>query len=213
MEQEKIDLVEIFSELPLETQSAIIDADIQTQIQIIGKKHNLHVDQMGALFDATQEVALGIGAYDNFTNTIEQRVGVSRDIAKEITTEVNNAVFRVIRDKMIEIADSIESPDTEEHQINTEETKILANTGITLNMDNVQKALTPDTMQNRSDMLNNLENPPKNEPIVLNTPETVHPLAQKLTQTTSTTTTTTDYSLRTREQKAAPTDPYREMPL
>jgi hypothetical protein len=227
MEQEKKDLVEIFASLPLETQSAIIESNIPTKVQEAGLKFGLHVDQMGALFDATQEVALGIASYDSFASVVESKIGVSRDMARQITSEINQSVFKVIREKMIEMSnfdnESEDKESNEEKEIAPEETSILEKTGIDLSFSIPQKQDSLKDMNlNRDSMLSGLENPPRSAPIILNpttnssassTPETgaVHPLQQKIQSSNTSQSTETNHSLKV-DQKIS-IDPYREMPL
>jgi len=222
-DKEKIDFEAIFDTLPFETQSAIIDADIPKKVQEAGLKFGLHVDQMGALFDATQEVALGIASYDSFASVVESKTGVSRDMARQITSEINQSVFKVIREKMIEMSNF--DNDSEEKEIAPEETSILEKTGIDLSFSIPQKQDSPKDMNlNRDSMLSGLENPPRSAPIILNpttttlpnsTPapeaESVHPLQQKMQSSSTSQSTETNHSLKV-DQKIS-IDPYREMPL
>ncbi len=209
---EKIDFERIFDTLPFETQSAIIDADIPLKIQETGLKFGLHVDQMGALFDATQEVALGIASYDSFASVIESKLAVSRDVARQITSEVNESVFKVIREKMIEMSNfdnEGESVEVEEKEIAPEETSILEKTGIDLSFAIPQKTDSIKDMNlDRNSMLSGLENPPKTTPITLN-PTQVHPLQQKMQSATTSQSVQTDHSLKIDKVSV---DPYREMP-
>lgn len=228
-DKEKIDFEAIFDTLPFETQSAIIDTDIPIKIQETGLKFGLHVDQMGALFDATQEVALGIASNDSFASVVESKTGVSRDMARQITSEINQSVFKVIREKMIEMSnfdnESEDKESDEEKEIAPEETSILEKTGIDLSFSIPQK---PDSLKdmnlNRDSMLSGLENPPRSAPIILNptttTPpnstttteaEAVHPLQQKMQSSSTSQSTETNHSLKV-DQKIS-IDPYREMPL
>jgi hypothetical protein len=225
---EKIDFEAIFDTLPFETQSAIIDADIPQKVSDTGLKFGLHVDQMGALFDATQEVALGIASYDSFASVVESKTGVSRDMARQIMSEINQTVFKVIREKMIEMSnfdDEATQGDVEEKEIAPEETSILEKTGIDLSFSIPQKQDSLKDMNlNRDSMLNGLENPPRSAPIILNptmnssisstpTPETeaVHPLQQKMQSSSTSQSAETNHSLKV-DQKIS-IDPYREMPL
>lgn len=222
-DKEKIDFEAIFDTLPLETQSAIIDADIPQKVSDAGLKFGLHVDQMGVLFDATQEVALGIASYDSFASVVESKIGVSRDMARQITSEINQSVFKVIREKMIEMSNF--DNESEEKEIAPEETSILEKTGIDLSFSIPQKQDSLKDMNlNRDSMLSGLENPPRSAPIILNpttttppnstiTPEAgaVHPLQQKMQSSSTSQIAETNHSLKV-DQKIS-IDPYREMPL
>ncbi|MCC6520432.1 hypothetical protein IT403_00400 [Candidatus Nomurabacteria bacterium] len=226
---EKIDFEEMFDSLPLETQSAIVDVDIPIKVQEAGLKFGLHVDQMGALFDATQEVALGIANYDSFANVIESKLAISRDMARQITSEMNQTVFKAIREKMIEMSNfdnESENKETdEEKEIDPEETSILEKTGIDLSFSIPQKQDSLKDMDlNRDSMLSGLENPPRSAPIILNPTTTtppnsttttkdgaIHPLQQKIQSSSMSQSTETNHSLKV-DQKIS-IDPYREMPL
>lgn len=88
------------AELPDDVQEAIASADFDKQIQDIGTKHELHIDQTSVLGDEILLVMLGFSDPGTFAATLAEKLQVSPDIAATITEEATAQLFMPIRQSM-----------------------------------------------------------------------------------------------------------------
>lgn len=89
-----------YAELPPNLREAYGSVKTTEILEEIGKKHGLRIDQLGGLVDETGEVMLGITPPDEYVMQVEVAVGVSREKAKAIASDVNEQVFKPIRDAL-----------------------------------------------------------------------------------------------------------------
>lgn len=89
-----------YAELPPNLREAYGSIKTTEILEEIGKKHGLRVDQLGGLVDETGEVMLGVTPPSEYVAQLEGAVGVSREKAKAIALDVNERVFKPIRDAL-----------------------------------------------------------------------------------------------------------------
>jgi len=109
-----------FDLLPEDIQSAISSSDVDQKIQNIGRQHNLHIDKMGELSDETGLVMLGFTHPSNFIKNIKGRVGVDENMAREITKEINEQIFKPIKNSLMKVHET-ENTITDDKQSETDE--------------------------------------------------------------------------------------------
>jgi len=85
---------------------AVFDAE-ETALTLIniGKKYNLHIDQMGELTTLVHYVLLGFLAPDNFVRELKNTVGISEDEANLITYDLNQQILVKIRKELEELSE------------------------------------------------------------------------------------------------------------
>lgn len=66
----------------------------------VGKKFGLHIDQIGELDAHIRQVLRGYESSKEFTKNIQQSLEINGDLAKDITSEVNQVIFQTIRAKL-----------------------------------------------------------------------------------------------------------------
>jgi hypothetical protein len=88
------------AELPADVQTAIRSSDQGPKLQTIGKKYNLHVDQIGKLEDETLLVMLGFADPGEFSEHLIKELSVAPQEAVAIATDVSNEIFMPIRASM-----------------------------------------------------------------------------------------------------------------
>lgn len=88
------------AELPNDVQEAIASANFDKQIQDIGTKHQLHIDQISVLGDEILLVMLGFSDPGTFAATLAEKLHISPDIAATITEEATSQLFMPIRQSM-----------------------------------------------------------------------------------------------------------------
>ena len=106
-------LLEQYKKLPEALQKAIVSVENTKIIQDIGKKHNLHVDQMSELVDETWLALLGIIRSTDFVGDLKNRLEVDQQKAEEIAKDVNNQIFNEIKSALVE-AEKIGGPPREQ---------------------------------------------------------------------------------------------------
>ncbi len=89
-----------YAELPPNLREAYGSVKTTEILEEIGKKHGLRIDQIGELVDETGYVMLGATPPSDYVMKLEGAVGVSRDKAKAVALDVNEQVFKPIRDAL-----------------------------------------------------------------------------------------------------------------
>lgn len=92
-----------FSGMQKEIQTAISQSDYPNQLEQIRKIQSLNIEQMGILEDIMTDTIVGTIPVDKFENTIIQKLGLSKEKAKEIATQVNEKILKTIREKLMDI--------------------------------------------------------------------------------------------------------------
>ena len=96
-------ILERFKKLPEDVKEAMFSVDTVQIMQEIGEKNKLMIDKIGELADETGLVMLGLTHPNEFISHLAERLGVERDIAKEIAEEINTKVFFPIRENLKKI--------------------------------------------------------------------------------------------------------------
>jgi len=89
--------------LPQNIKDAIDSVD-STEIMLdLRKKHSLTIEQMGYIADETGFAMLGLTHPKDFVGNIKSKLGVSDEIAKDITKEINDEIFAPIKDSLMKL--------------------------------------------------------------------------------------------------------------
>jgi len=99
--KEQIDA--LFSELPADVKEAITSVDTMDIINELKEKYKLHIDQIGQLSAQITLVMAGAASPDRFISDIESSMRISKETAQAITGEVNEKIFRTIRNTLKDI--------------------------------------------------------------------------------------------------------------
>lgn len=92
-----------YGELPTDIQGAIESTRIDEVVEEITKKHSLHVDQAGVVYEITNSILLGRAAPTEFIPTLIKRGGIEHSTATEIAKEINEKVFLAVRESLKKI--------------------------------------------------------------------------------------------------------------
>jgi len=235
MPEETVDLLKIKIEkakrdLPLETVNAIDAVDWRTIILGLRAKRGYTFEQLGDLELETELLLSGLVSPENYPRELERRMKISRAAVNELVNEMNDLVFRKIKEELVKnterkkifaknadttgdpIAQAIreEIPPKEILQ----EKVLLSKDGIEiLDKEPLLEISAPTSLPNREDMLKKIEKPEEVNPI----------LAQKLSGSVQIPTVKTEHSLDNMTKparsadgaggtKTSKADPYREMP-
>jgi hypothetical protein len=88
------------AELPQDVRDAVQSAEVAQKIQTIGKRGNLHVDQMGKLEDEVYLVMLGFADPGEFAESLAGELSLAPAQSVAIATDVANEIFMPIRASM-----------------------------------------------------------------------------------------------------------------
>jgi len=97
------DLEDKFKNLPKDIQNAISSVSVGKTMEEIGKKYRLHVDKMNELFDETGLVMLGLTHPKDYIKNLQKRLVIDIDTVKKIAADINEQIFRPIRESLKEI--------------------------------------------------------------------------------------------------------------
>src|SRR5437868_2887280 len=95
-----------YDSLPNDVKQAIDSSDVALKLEDLGKKYDLHMDQIGILEEEVGKVMLGITHPDEFVDVIEQKLNIDTDKAIALTTDVNMEIFLSIRESLIKMHDA-----------------------------------------------------------------------------------------------------------
>jgi hypothetical protein len=96
---------ERLAELPQDVRDAVLSSQLGEHLRDIGKKHSLHIDQIGKLEDETMLVMLGFFDPAQFNTQLEQQLLIPATDATAIAAEVTTAVFAPIRESLMHFLD------------------------------------------------------------------------------------------------------------
>ncbi len=102
-------------ELPEDVRQAVLSSELDQRIQTLGKKHQLHIDQAGALQDETMLVMLGFVDPASFVSRLQKELNIPKEKAEGLATDISNEVFMPIRESMKQFMASKESAAKAEH--------------------------------------------------------------------------------------------------
>lgn len=89
-----------YATLPEPVKRAIGSFDWTREVFDIGRKHGMHIDRIGELQTEVMLVVLGLTSPAQFQDELFSRIEPNREIATEVSDEVNTRVFIRIRDFM-----------------------------------------------------------------------------------------------------------------
>jgi len=163
-----------FKTLPPAVVQAMTIVNVGGKIGEIGKKFSLHVDSLGILNNEVLLAIIGVSKPESFLTNITQRMSVSRDMALEITKQVNETIFTPIRQKVIQIKEATEPEKTERKEalkpqdapeIDHTEMSVLKNSGIELDSGASDSSIGASPKEKRTELIDEIENPPRSESI------------------------------------------------
>lgn len=96
-------LHEILKELPPDVNEAIGSVNYIDTLLDIEKRYRLHLDQADALGNEIFKLMLGLTSPQQFIDAIVSAVKIPRETAKLIATEVNEKIFRPVRESLMQI--------------------------------------------------------------------------------------------------------------
>jgi len=141
MSQDNKKLMDRYKELPEDVKDAIFSVDSAEIIQNIAKKNNLTIDKMSELADEIGLLMLGSTEPKDFISNISRRLGVNRNIAHDITAEVNDKIFSKIRESLKKIHNLKDEEEEEKTELYRPEVVKLEESPNALNRESLLKEI------------------------------------------------------------------------
>ena len=106
MVNDTVDLLEIKiqeakASLPTETVNAIAVVDWKTAILSLRSKYGYTFEQLGDLELETELLLCGLTSAENYPKELMNRIKISETATNELVNEMNNLVFKKIREELI----------------------------------------------------------------------------------------------------------------
>ena len=92
-----------FKTLPKDVQDALLTVDLRKKLQTITEKHQLHLDQAGALENETLFIMLGLEHPKDYIRNVSRELRIDAEAAKKIAMDMNEQIFRPIRESLKKI--------------------------------------------------------------------------------------------------------------
>jgi hypothetical protein len=97
------ELNKMFEELPDDVTEAMTSVETIDVLRAIKEKYKLHIDKAGDLSAAIAMVMLGAVPPQSFIANIQKALEVDKETAKTIATEINDKIFKQVRDSLMQI--------------------------------------------------------------------------------------------------------------
>ena len=97
---------ERFQNLPSDFQKALSTFDYDHRLNLIQKKHKLHIDQAVSLEKIMSDIIFGDIKSLELTNEIERKLNLNRESAVEMALDINEAILAPMREHIKEIQNS-----------------------------------------------------------------------------------------------------------
>jgi len=201
-----------FDSLPEDMKWVIMQTDVDGKVTEMGKSFGLTVSQMGQLSLEINMVMLGFTHPDTFERALKENMNMPEDKAKDLAKEINEKIFKEIRDSLmtlyvkdenkIPVSDKINTNTSTEEEIESRE-EILKTIEGSVSMPTIKKEISTTPV-----MPTAVSNPAQNVPRKTEA-EMRSMLAQKLSGSFQMPKVTTTHSARNSEGSVKK-DLYRE---
>lgn len=91
---------EIYKNLPDDVKEAIFSVDTSNILRKIGEKYKLTIEQMGEMADETGLLMLGLTQTKDFISNLSERLQADKDISRQIAKDINTEVFSIVRESL-----------------------------------------------------------------------------------------------------------------
>jgi hypothetical protein len=140
---------EQIQKLPKDVREAIISVDYNKKLEEIVKRQKILIDQAAKLETETSLVMIGLEPISSYINNLKDNLDLTSERAAEIARDVNETIFKPIRNSLQNIGENIggESAEQTVPDVVTEKEIVIKST------------TSNDPNLNRDQILNEIENP------------------------------------------------------
>ncbi len=226
----QLKIEEARKQLSPETRQAIDSVDWMATILKIKENKGYNLEQLSDLETETELLLCGLTDPKNYPTELGSRMQITKEQVNDIVNEMNESVFKKIREKLMEITAEKEEKDLN----NNKERETLNKAGIEITTPNpllTKEGAKGEVGEKRSEMISDIENPELIQKTNISPDkgrqEGFNPLpSQKLSGSFTMPTKQTEYSIDNMSKPNNPTppsaptpqtapykvDPYRELP-
>ncbi len=160
------------AKLPPEIKEVLSKADWSAKMTEIGKKYQLHLDQLGAFQTETMLVLIGLTHPNQYMEELKKHLNVSEGLATTLAGEVNEQILKGVRQKLIETYNSGELENKpaaaeSESELSTIEEGVLKKSDIEIDKPKMELRAPSIVETDRTKLLTEIENPPASRSIPL----------------------------------------------
>ena len=94
---------QMYDNLPEDLKEAVFSVDMSEVVEKIGRGHQLNIDKIGDLANETGMVMLGVTHPNEFIANLADRLEVDKEKARAIGGEINEQIFKKVRDSLRKI--------------------------------------------------------------------------------------------------------------
>ena len=96
-------IAQMYDNLPEDLKDSIFSVDTTSVVNEIGRKYGLAIDKIGDLANETGMVMLGVTHPNEFIGNLADRLDVDKEKARAIAQEINEQIFKKVRDSLRKI--------------------------------------------------------------------------------------------------------------
>ena len=145
---------QMYDNLPEDLKDSIFSVDTTSVVNEIGRKYGLAIDKIGDLANETGMVMLGVTHPNEFIGNLADRLEVDKEKARAIAQEINEQIFKKVRESLRKIHNMREEAEEEPTKgnpllnkglpfVQDERTEILKE----IEKDHTQENLVPEIMK------------------------------------------------------------------
>ena len=107
-------IAQMYDNLPEDLKEAVFSVDMSEVVEKIGRENQLNIEQIGDLANETGMVMLGVTHPNEFIGNLADRLEVDKEKARAIAGEINEQVFKKVRDSLRKIHNMREGGEEEQ---------------------------------------------------------------------------------------------------
>src|SRR3989344_3825390 len=96
-------IAQMYDNLPEDLNEAVFSVDMSEVVEKIGRGHQLSIDKIGDLANETGMVMLGVTHPNEFIGNLADRLEVDKEKARAIGGEINEQIFKKVRESLRKI--------------------------------------------------------------------------------------------------------------
>src|SRR3989338_6130993 len=96
-------IAKMYDNLPEDLKDAIFGLEMNEIVERIGREKQLNIEQIGDLANETGMVMLGVTHPNEFIGNLAERLEVDKEKARAIAQEINEQIFKKVRDSIRKI--------------------------------------------------------------------------------------------------------------
>ena len=105
---------QMYDSLPEDLKDSIFSVDTTSVVNEIGRKYGLAIDKIGDLANETGMVMLGVTHPNEFIGNLADRLDVDKEKARAIAQEINEQIFKKVRESLRKIHNIREGAEEEQ---------------------------------------------------------------------------------------------------